>query len=90
MDQLPSYLDLKVVDSRVIESSTGNPETVKFSAKLDGYYRANSNTDWTFYHANEDIVEAKVSENTTIYYLTKSEDNLSGIKMTVIPRWWML
>ena len=90
MDQLPSYLDLKVVDSRVIESSTGNPETVKFSAKLDGYYRANSNTDWTFYHANEDIVEAKVSEDTTIYYLTKSEDNLSGIKMTVIPRWWML
>ena len=41
-------------------------------------------------NANEDIVEAKVSENTTIYYLTKSEDNLSGIKMTVIPRWWML
>ena len=90
MDQLPSYLDLKVVDSRVIESTTGNPETVKFSAKLDGYYRANSNTDWTFYHANEDIVEAKVSEDTTIYYLTKSKDNLSGIKMTVIPRWWML
>ena len=90
MDQLPSYLDLEVVDSRVTESSTGNPETVKFSAKLDGYYRANSNTDWTFYHANEDIVEAKVSEDTTIYYLTKSEDNLSGIKMTVIPRWWML
>ena len=90
MDQLPSYLDLEVVDSRVTESAKGNPETVKFSAKLDGYYRANSNTDWTFYHANEDIVEAKVSEDTTIYYLTKSEDNLSGIKMTVIPRWWML
>ena len=90
MNKLPSYLDLEIVYSKVTESTKGNPETVKFYAKLDGYYRANSNTDWTFYHANKEIVEAKVSENTTIYYLTKSEDNLSGIKMTVIPRWWML
>ncbi len=90
MDEIPVYVDLKVVNSRVIEGITGNPETVKFTAKNDGYYRANTNTDWIFYHKNDDVVEVKVSEDTTIHYLTKSEENLSNIKMTIIPRWWML
>ena len=90
MDKLPSYLTLDNVFMKISESTTGNPETVSVISKKDGYYKANTETDWTYRHANDTIVEAKVSEDVNVYYLDKSNETLPNIKITIIPRWWML
>lgn len=90
MDKLPSYLPLDNVFMKISESTTGNPETVSVISKKDGYYKANTETDWTYRHANDTIAEAKVSEDVNVYYLDKSNETLPNIKITIIPRWWML
>lgn len=90
MSSLPEYLSLENVSMKISESTTGNPETVSIIANKDGYYRANTGTDWIFYHKGENIADAKVNEDSTIYYLDKSNEALQNVKITIIPRWWML
>ena len=70
---------------------TGNPETISFTVKSGkaGYFRAKNSSNWKFYEEGEEICNSKVSETTTIYNLQAS-GSLTGLEITITPRWWNL
>ena len=68
----------------------GSEDQITFDVVTAGYYKSDAELVWQKRNPGEQIAFSSLNDDTTIYYLTKSEDNLSGIKMTVIPRWWML
>ena len=72
-----------------VNKSTGNPETITVFAKTAGYFRAKNSSSWKYYEIGDEICNSKISENTDIYYLT-SAGSLSGITISIIPRWWSL
>lgn len=90
MDVLPSYRDFDQIYMTVTESPTGNPENVRILAKIEGYFKSGSLTDWTYYHKNDEIAEIKITEDTKISYLTEVDDTFSDLVISIIPRWWML
>lgn len=90
-ETLPSYADYPLFEVHAESDASGNPEVVVFTIKVDGYYRANNNSDWTYYKEGDTIIKSKVGESNTIRYLSPVSDNtLDGVTITIIPRWWML
>ena len=91
MPMLPSYT-LDHVHIEVEQAAdTGNPTMINVLASSDGYYKLSTESDWTYYSTNSKIGEAKVSESVTVDYLTPS--TISGsddVKISIIPRWWLL
>lgn len=78
-------------DYEVLSSSTGNPESIKFKVKEDGYYKAQDSSDWKYMLAGDDIYTEKVSEATVLYDLKEeSESSFDNVKISVTPRWWKL
>lgn len=92
LEILPQYTITTPVYMEIEASTNGNPSNVKVLASTDGYYKSQTESDWTYYSKNSIISEAKVSEGITIDYLTpdSSENNSNDIKISIIPRWWQL
>lgn len=96
-DTIPRYSDFDLFDITPKLDSTGNPVSVEFTTKIAGYFRVNSNSNWTWYEPNQKLHSSKISEANTIRYLKEieqedptDEDPLANIAITIIPRWWML
>lgn len=90
---LPAYIDYPFEDYikiTPIEDTGGNPTEVIITAKVGGYFRINSNSDWTWYSAGSTLFTATVGEQTKIYYLGESATQPTSIQITITPRWWML
>lgn len=78
-------------DYEVLSSSTGNPESIKFKVKEDGYYKSQDSSDWKYMLAGDDIYIEKISETTVLYDLKEeSESSFDNVKISVTPRWWKL
>lgn len=98
IDILPSYGNFELFDITPSTDASGNPDLVTFTIKVDGYYRANNKSDWTYFRGPHDgkpgdvIIKSKVGESNTIRYLlpTTNDNTLDGVSITIIPRWWML
>lgn len=91
MSELPDYSDYDVCSVSHREDSTGNPTNIIVTATVDGYYRVNYNSDWTYYYEGDVIYEATASEEVRISYLElieMSETFFCEIEIT--PRWWVL
>lgn len=90
MNNLASTAQYDNIELKVEFSSTGNPTTVYYSAKVDGYYRANSETDWVYRHVGDVILETTTDSTNTVYYLTEITDDVEGVTISITPRWWIL
>ena len=92
METLPSYTFSTPVHMEIEQAAdTGNPTTINVLASSDGYYKLSTESDWTYYNANSKIGEAKVSESITVDYLMPSTSSGSDdVKISIIPRWWLL
>lgn len=90
MASLASYESYDLFSTKVISSSGGDPTSVEISAKVEGYYKSNNSSDWTYYSVGDVIVKSKITDSNTIYYLISSPTVLSTIKIIIIPRWWKL
>lgn len=90
MSTLPSYeiYDLFTVTPHA--DTTGNPDEVTFTVKKAGYYRVNSNSDWTWFAIGETLATTVVGKQTTINHLKNLNADLSNLSITITPRWWML
>lgn len=93
-DTLPQYGEYDLFTVTPVPDSSGNPSAVKITLKVDGYFRANNNSDWTKYKADDEIINSKIGEMNTIRYLKPitglDNDPLANVAITIIPRWWML
>lgn len=89
---LPSYTFSTPVHMELEQAAdTGNPTMINVLASSDGYYKLSTESDWTYYSTNSKIGEAKVSESVTVDYLTPSTSSGSDdVKISIIPRWWLL
>ena len=89
---LPSYTFSTPVHMELEQAAdTGNPTMINVLASSDGYYKLSTESDWTYYSTNSKIGEAKVSESITVDYLTPSTSSGSDdVKISIIPRWWLL
>jgi phage-related protein len=90
MASIPNYDTYDNYTTTIESTSAGNPNVVIISPKADGYYRANNDTDWTFYKVGEEILESKVTDSNTIYRLEEKADAMTNVKIKIKPRWWML
>lgn len=92
METLPSYTFSTPVHMELEQAAdTGNPTMINVLASSDGYYKLSTESDWTYYSTNSKIGEAKVSESITVDYLTPSTSSGSDdVKISIIPRWWLL
>lgn len=90
MDKIPSYetYDLYSITPHV--DSTGNPDEVYFTVKEAGYYRVNSNSDWTWFDISDSLTTSVVGKETIIYHLRKLDEDLSNLNITITPHWWKL
>lgn len=80
-----------VPDTVESEQEWANPDTdLNLVVKIDGYYKCNNETNWVYYHNGDIMHKSLYSELNTIYYLEKSNADLSNIVVTIVPRWWML
>lgn len=92
LSDMPSYTFSTPVHMEVEQAAdTGNPTMINILASSDGYYKLSTESDWTYYSTNSKIGEAKVSESITVDYLTPSAISGSDdVKISIIPRWWLL
>ena len=70
--------------------ATGNPDSITIYAKKAGYYRGKNSSSWKYYNIDDEICNSKISEVSTIYYLTESDHSIEEIEISIIPRWWSL
>lgn len=73
-----------------VEDTGGNPIETIITTKVGGYFRVNSNSDWTWYAAGSILFTATVGEQTKIYYLAETISQPTNIQITITPRWWKL
>ena len=93
MDALPSYPVFELsskLNITPVADSTGNPTEIKISVKEPGYYRCNSNSNWVWYNVGDELIVATIGERVRVNYLDRLSDNLSDLKISIIPHWWML
>lgn len=94
LSSTPVYPTTYILFNIVINKNiiTGNPESVSFIVKdgKAGYYRSKNDSNWKYYNAGDEICNSKISEATSIYNLEDSNDPLSGLTISIIPRWWNL
>lgn len=91
--ELPEYETYAMSDLfslKISKSSTGNPNMVTYIIKVAGYYRCNDQTDWTYYDIGDTLLESATDTSNTIYHLNNTGEQLAGVTITIIPRWWML
>lgn len=71
-----------------------NPLSIEFKIKnsKDGYYKANSQVNWTNYNVGEVCLESLINETNTISHLKERTDqsSLENASIIVTPKWWML
>lgn len=92
LETLPSYLITTPIYMEIDKETNGNPNNVRVLSSSGGYYKPESESDWTYYDADSLITEIKISEDVTIDYLvpdTSSTDS-DNVKISIIPRWWQL
>lgn len=63
----PDWLVVELTPSELTTEDT--PETIKFKAGTDGYYKWDSNESWLYKHAGEELFEIGGKDDCTIYYL---------------------
>ena len=85
----PHYPDNDYFTDNISINSTGNFTAVTIKAKKDGYYRLSTNTSWTYYNVNDDIVVHDTEESNSLLYMTPI-DLTYDINIEIIPNWWML
>ena len=93
MGVLPSYPDFELsskLNITPVADSTGNPTEIKISVKEAGYYRCNSNSNWVWYNVGDELIVATIGERVRVNYLDRLNDDLSNLKISIIPHWWML
>ena len=95
MDSVPQYPTQGTIYDKVSVSVdlnvlTGNPESINIYAKVEGYYKAKNDSSWKYFNEGDLITNSKISEESKIYYLTKKEETLDDIEISIIPRWWSL
>lgn len=90
MSSLAKYIDYDLYTTSIVTTSTGNPSSVVIKAKEAGYYRYNTSSDWVYVEVGDTILSSKVSDSNTVYHLKASSEEISGIVISIIPRWWML
>ena len=91
--ELPEYETYAMSDLfslKISKSSTGNPNMVTYIIKVAGYYRCNDQPDWTYYDIGDTLLESATDTSNTIYHLNNTGEQLAGVTITIIPRWWML
>ena len=74
----------------VHSDTTGNPDEIIFTVKESGYYRVNSNSDWTWFDVGETLTTAVVGKETSISHLINTNEKLTDMSITITPRWWKL
>lgn len=92
LESLPNYSIIDPIHTEIEKTTKGDPTTVKVLASKDGYFKSQSESDWTYYSANKTIAESKISEEITIKYLVldSSSQVANNTKISIIPRWWKL
>lgn len=88
MPSYPIYPEFNTIINRNL--TNGNPESVSFTAKVAGYFKAKNQTVWKYYSIGDEICNSKISESTKIYNLEADQGSLSGLTITITPRWWCL
>lgn len=76
----------------VIESENGNPEFINFKVKsdADGYYKVGSSSNYKYYSEADVLDSVRIDQKLDIVYLEQDTDQMSGVTISVIPRWWSL
>ena len=92
LESMPNYSIIDPIHTEIEKTTKGDPTTVKVLASKDGYFKSQSENDWTYYSANKTIAESKISEEITIKYLVldSSSQGANNTKISIIPRWWKL
>jgi hypothetical protein len=92
MDKLPEYnsSSYPLFTMEINENSGGNPTGVDIKAKVSGYYRYNSGTDWKYYSVGEIILTSKITDSNTMYNLESDSSTTFDLTITIIPKWWRL
>lgn len=67
-----------------------NPDGIKIIAVDPGYYKANNESNWTYYNEGDVIATSAIDESNVIHHLINDNIDLSDVVVTVTPRWWML
>ena len=63
----PEWLSQTVLPAGT--SSDTTPETIKYSARLSGYFKWDSNESWVYYNAGDELFEIGGKDDCVIYYL---------------------
>lgn len=71
-------------------SPHGNPKEVVYTITTAGYYKVNNDTSWKWMKIGDKLITAKINDRIQVYTLEDDNANLSGLRTTVIPRWWEL
>lgn len=92
MSEIPEFADYDLFYATVRVDNFGNPDLITFRVKegASGYFRCNNNSDWTYLEAHDELLISKVGDSNTIRYLEPTEEDLSSVTITYIPRWWIL
>lgn len=69
---------------------SGNPESITIYAKVAGYYRVKNSSSWKYYNIDDEICTSKITETTTVKYLTEIENSLDNVSISITPKWWRL
>lgn len=85
-ENFAGYLTAEIIQDGI----TSNPTEVKFVIKEAGYYRYNNIVNWKYYNPGDTLFTSKINESSTVYHLKATNDDLSNLKITIKPRWWML
>lgn len=85
-ESFAGYLMAEIIQDGI----TSNPTEVKFVIKEAGYYRYNNIVNWKYYNPGDTLFTSKINESSTVCHLKATNDDLSNLKITIKPRWWML
>lgn len=95
MDELSNSDDSTgLINIVAMFSSTGNPNTILYKAKVAGYYKCNDETDWVYREIGDTILDTVENSSNTVYYLREidasSLEDPIEVTISIKPRWWIL
>lgn len=90
MTELPEYPESIYYKTDVVESSTGNPESINVKAKLNAYYKVGNSSNYVYHSINDILDNIKIDQVLDMVYLEPDNDPITGVTISIIPRWWSL
>ena len=92
LEELPVYDSNNYYTVEIVESSSGNPESidVKVKENSNGYFKVGNSSNYKYYNSLDLLDNVKIDQKLDMTYLDPDNSSMVSIVISVIPKWWSL